>query len=232
MLCLQETKCPDELFPLRRLRSARLSAHRHPRPEGLSRRGDDRAPADRDRRKAPLLRDSRQPPSVGALRRRAASRMLLHNFYVPAGGDEPDPEINPKFRHKLDFVAEMNAVRAEHDEVSGLDPGRRPQHRAARARRLVAQAASQGGQPHAGRDRKFRGDAQGRRLGRPDAAQRAARAEALHLVELSRAGLGSVGPRPPARPCLVVGKSGASVCRLRDPARRRAAGSGRRTMCR
>jgi exodeoxyribonuclease-3 len=31
----------------------------------------------------------------------------VHNFYVPAGGDEPDPDINPKFRHKLDFLAEM-----------------------------------------------------------------------------------------------------------------------------
>ncbi len=45
--------------------------------------------------------------------------LLLHNFYVPAGGDEPDPEINVKFRHKLDFVAEMNAIRADHDDVSG-----------------------------------------------------------------------------------------------------------------
>ena len=44
--------------------------------------------------------------------------LLIHNFYVPAGGDEPDPDINPKFRHKLDFVAEMNAVRAEHDAAS------------------------------------------------------------------------------------------------------------------
>src|SRR5262249_41222263 len=39
--------------------------------------------------------------------------VLLHNFYVPAGGDEPDPEINPKFRHKLGFVEEMRAVRAD-----------------------------------------------------------------------------------------------------------------------
>src|SRR5690606_19400961 len=37
---------------------------------------------------------------------------------VPAGGDEPDPEVNPKFRHKLDFVAEMNAIRAEQDHLS------------------------------------------------------------------------------------------------------------------
>ena len=35
--------------------------------------------------------------------------ITLHNFYVPAGGDEPDPEINPKFQHKLDFLDEMRA---------------------------------------------------------------------------------------------------------------------------
>ena len=33
--------------------------------------------------------------------------VVLHNFYVPAGGDEPDPEVNRKFAHKLEFVAEM-----------------------------------------------------------------------------------------------------------------------------
>ena len=31
----------------------------------------------------------------------------IHDFYVPAGGDIPDPEINPKFRHKLEMLAEM-----------------------------------------------------------------------------------------------------------------------------
>jgi exodeoxyribonuclease-3 len=30
----------------------------------------------------------------------------LHNFYVPAGGDVADRMINPKYGHKLDFVAE------------------------------------------------------------------------------------------------------------------------------
>jgi len=34
-------------------------------------------------------------------------RIALHNFYVPAGGDEPDPVINPKFAHKLAFLDEM-----------------------------------------------------------------------------------------------------------------------------
>ncbi|MFO7856987.1 MAG: exodeoxyribonuclease III [Paracoccaceae bacterium] len=32
---------------------------------------------------------------------------LVHNLYVPAGGDVPDPEANVKFRHKLDFVEEI-----------------------------------------------------------------------------------------------------------------------------
>ena len=31
----------------------------------------------------------------------------LHNFYVPAGGDEPDISINPKFEHKISFINEM-----------------------------------------------------------------------------------------------------------------------------
>jgi exodeoxyribonuclease-3 len=33
----------------------------------------------------------------------------LHNFYVPAGGDEPDTSTNPKFAHKIDFLNEMNS---------------------------------------------------------------------------------------------------------------------------
>jgi len=31
----------------------------------------------------------------------------LHNFYVPAGADIPDPVVNPKFAHKLGFLREM-----------------------------------------------------------------------------------------------------------------------------
>jgi exodeoxyribonuclease III len=33
----------------------------------------------------------------------------LHNFYVPAGGDEPDITINPKFEHKISFLNEMKS---------------------------------------------------------------------------------------------------------------------------
>ena len=38
---------------------------------------------------------------------RLANGTVLHNFYVPAGGDVPDRDKNVKFAHKLDFVAEM-----------------------------------------------------------------------------------------------------------------------------
>jgi exonuclease III len=33
--------------------------------------------------------------------------VTIHNFYVPAGGDVPDREVNEKFGHKLDFLTEM-----------------------------------------------------------------------------------------------------------------------------
>jgi exodeoxyribonuclease-3 len=42
----------------------------------------------------------------------------LHDFYVPAGGDIPDPVANPKFAHKLDFLREATAWFA----ASGVRP--------------------------------------------------------------------------------------------------------------
>ncbi len=44
--------------------------------------------------------------------RHAAAKIAgieFHNFYVPAGGDIPDPEANDKFAHKLHFLDEMTA---------------------------------------------------------------------------------------------------------------------------
>jgi len=38
------------------------------------------------------------------------SGLEVHNFYVPAGGDLPDPDENDKFAHKLAFVDEMTEV--------------------------------------------------------------------------------------------------------------------------
>jgi len=35
--------------------------------------------------------------------------LIIHNFYVPAGGDEPDIEKNPKFKQKLDYLRAMES---------------------------------------------------------------------------------------------------------------------------
>ena len=37
----------------------------------------------------------------------------LHNFYIPAGGDIPDPELNDKFAHKLRFIEDLTSWWAE-----------------------------------------------------------------------------------------------------------------------
>ena len=46
--------------------------------------------------------------------RHVAARMengvVIHNMYVPAGGDIPDRNLNVKFGQKLDFVSEMRDV--------------------------------------------------------------------------------------------------------------------------
>ncbi|WGW03998.1 exodeoxyribonuclease III [Tropicibacter oceani] len=33
--------------------------------------------------------------------------VIIHNFYVPAGGDKPDRAVNEKFGQKLDYLSEM-----------------------------------------------------------------------------------------------------------------------------
>ena len=35
------------------------------------------------------------------------NNITIHNFYVPAGGDIADIKLNPKFKHKLQFMEEM-----------------------------------------------------------------------------------------------------------------------------
>ncbi len=38
---------------------------------------------------------------------RLENGVTIHNFYVPAGGDKPDREVNEKFGQKLDYLTEM-----------------------------------------------------------------------------------------------------------------------------
>ena len=52
---------------------------------------------------------------------RLENGVTVHNFYVPAGGDKPDREINEKFGQKLDYLSEMRDwFRSERPEKSIL----------------------------------------------------------------------------------------------------------------
>ena len=106
VICLQETKVPDDLFP--REAPAALG-YPHFAFKGMKGYNGvaifSRVPletlsnapdwcAKGDSRHISVRLDVRSGP------------IELHNFYVPAGGDIPDRDENPKFGHKLDFVAE------------------------------------------------------------------------------------------------------------------------------
>lgn len=117
VLCLQETKCPDELFPYEPLRAAgyeHIAIHGQKGYHGVA--TISKVPLEIvEKRRFFGVEDSRH---LSVKLNAAGKTLMLHNFYVPAGGDEPDPEINAKFKHKLGFVDEMRAIRAGHDGES------------------------------------------------------------------------------------------------------------------
>ena len=106
VICLQETKVPDALFP-----DGVPSELGYP---FVVRRGMKGYNGVAILSRIPLAPDPDAPDwcERGDCRHAAASLLLpsgpveLHNFYVPAGGDVPDPAANPKFAHKLAFVSE------------------------------------------------------------------------------------------------------------------------------
>jgi len=112
-LCLQETKCPDDAFPLKRFK--RLG-YEHVALNGQKGYHGvavvSRVPFEAtDIRNFCGKTDCRHVSVTLGERAGLSDPITLHNFYVPAGGDEPDREINPKFGHKLDFLDEMRAAR-------------------------------------------------------------------------------------------------------------------------
>lgn len=103
VLCLQETKCPDELFPADRLAAL---GYPHQALAGMKAYNGvailSRFPLEAPSRQLFCGREDCRHVAVTL-----PGGVELHNFYVPAGGDVPDRTVNEKFGHKLDFLTEM-----------------------------------------------------------------------------------------------------------------------------
>jgi exodeoxyribonuclease-3 len=102
VVCLQETKTEDVNFPAEPIAKAGFRHQAYHGDKGyngvaiLARVKLD----GRDRRWWAGREDSRHVAVEIA-------GIELHNCYVPAGGDIPDPKENPKFAHKLAFLEEL-----------------------------------------------------------------------------------------------------------------------------
>ena len=109
IVCLQETKVPDPLFPAQALAEMGLPHQIYKGMKGYN------GVAILSRHPLQSVADTPDWCTRSDCRHVAASiatpagPILLHDFYVPAGGDIPDPEENEKFAHKLAFVDEATS---------------------------------------------------------------------------------------------------------------------------
>ncbi len=102
VICLQETKSPDEHFPRE---AFERSGYKHIAMAGMKGYNGvaiaSRLPITAERnRHFCEKQDCRHIQAT-------VDGIEIHNFYVPAGGDIPDPDENKKFAHKLAFLDEM-----------------------------------------------------------------------------------------------------------------------------
>jgi len=116
VLCLQETKVQDHMFPRKffeDLGMPHMAIHGQKSHHGVATLS-----------KIPFeSEDKIDWCDMGDARHisiKLNSGERIHNFYVPAGGDVPDPDVNDKFAHKLKFVDEMTEWSKTIDEPSIL----------------------------------------------------------------------------------------------------------------
>ena len=103
VLCLQETKVVDDDFPRASLEAL---GFRHLRIHGMKSYNGvailSRLPLETFETRSWCGRnDCRHVTAM------LPGRIELHNLYIPAGGDVPDPRANDKFAHKLQFLDEL-----------------------------------------------------------------------------------------------------------------------------
>lgn len=103
MLCLQETKVEDALFPVEPFEKL---GYLHRAIAGQKSYNGvailSRAPFE-----SVEIRHSCGKKDCRHIFATLPGGVELHNVYVPAGGELPDPERNPKFAHKLRFLESM-----------------------------------------------------------------------------------------------------------------------------
>lgn len=111
VLCLQEIKAEENKFPFEALREMGFE---HIEVQGFKGYNGvatlSRQPLER---LAPIEWCGKQDGRYVGVKLEDGT--AVHNFYVPAGGDEPDTDVNDKFRHKMDFLSEMESWGAAQD---------------------------------------------------------------------------------------------------------------------
>jgi exodeoxyribonuclease-3 len=105
VLCLQETKVVDGIFP-HEMFTRNGYVHRvlngQPMHHGVAILS--RLPLDTESPTRHDWQDNGEARHIGV---RLPNGLRVENVYVPAGGDIPDPEVNPKFGQKLAFLGRM-----------------------------------------------------------------------------------------------------------------------------
>jgi len=121
VICLQETKCPDDKFPrddFTRIGYAHIAIHGQKGYHGVATLS--RQPiAEIQRERFCKKDDCRHLAVTFDAEAGFKEPVTIHNFYVPAGGDEPNPETNEKFAHKLAFLDELAIHSVSRDSRNG-----------------------------------------------------------------------------------------------------------------
>lgn len=103
VLCLQECKSPVDKIPTEGFRALGY--------EYMVARGQKGYNGVAILSKIPMVEAGAEDHANLGHARHIAGKLengvTIHNFYVPAGGDKPNREINEKFGQKLDYLADM-----------------------------------------------------------------------------------------------------------------------------
>jgi exodeoxyribonuclease-3 len=108
IVCLQETKTMDEFFPVQNIVDA---GYAHTHIHGMKSYNGvailSRVPFTAQEIYHRVDRQDCRHVAVHVDSKKLKRHVEVHCLYIPAGGDIPDPAVNNKFEHKLNFVDEM-----------------------------------------------------------------------------------------------------------------------------